>query len=347
MQDAIVVGASAGGIRALKEVLRRTPADLPAAILAVIHIPAHAPSVLSHVLSGAGPLEVKVAESGELPKKGTVYVAPPDWHLLLEGGRLRLTRGPRENRVRPSIDALFRSAAVDLGPRVAGVVLSGTLDDGTAGLWAIKDRGGAALVQQPADAEFPDMPRSALAHVDVDHVLPAAEIGAALAALVSAPRRGSTPTPPAMAAEASIELEGNGLKRGVLTLGQPSHNSCPECHGALVEIRDGSIVRYRCHTGHAYSLRTLLAETEVAIEKSLWNTVRAIEERSFLLRTLEGRARESGDDEVADRYAADASRDEANAQRVREMTAEQAVAPSLSGAAAPTFLATPRSAGPQ
>jgi two-component system chemotaxis response regulator CheB len=327
MREAIVVvGASAGGVRALKELLRRTPADLPAAILVVVHIPAHTPSALSLVLAGAGPLEVKVAEQGELPKKGTVYVAPPDWHLLLEGGRLRLTRGPRENRVRPSIDALFRSAAVDFGPRVIGVVLSGTLDDGTAGLWAVKDRGGAAIVQQPADAEFPDMPRSALAHVDADHVLPVAEIGASLAALAAAPRIAPTTPRPAMATEASIELHGDGLKRGVLELGQPSHNSCPECHGSLAEIRDGSIVRYRCHTGHAYSLRTLLAETEVAIEKSLWNAVRAIEERSFLLRTLERRARESGDDRVANEYAADASRDEADAQRVRKMTVGQVAA---------------------
>ncbi len=326
MRDAIVVGASAGGIGALQGLLRGMPADVPAAILVVMHIPAHSPSALPLVLTGASPLPVKAAENGEVPQRGTVYVAPADRHLLLEHGHLRLTRGPRENRVRPCIDALFRSAAVDLGPRVIGVVLSGTLDDGTAGLWAIKDRGGAAVVQAPADAEYPDMPQSALAHVDVDHVLPAAELGAKLAALAAAPFEPPTAVPRPMATEASIELGGDGLRQGVLKLGKPSPNACPECHGSLVEIHEGSIVRYRCHTGHSYSLRTLLAETEIAIEKSLWNTVRAIEERSFLLRTLERRARENGEERMAEQFARDASRDEANAQRVRQLTVGQAAA---------------------
>jgi two-component system chemotaxis response regulator CheB len=321
MRDAIVVGASAGGIRTLKEMLRTVPADLPAAILAVVHIPTHSPSALPLVLSGSGPLPVKAAEDGEPLVKGIVYVAPADRHLLVERGRLRLTRGPRENRVRPCIDTLFRSAAVDLGPRVVGVVLSGVLDDGTAGLWAIKDRGGVAVVQDPAEAEFADMPKNALAHVEVDHVLRVGEIGPTLAAVTAEPVAGVTAAPPAMAAETAIELKGNGLQQGVLQLGQPSPNSCPECHGSLIEIREGPIVRYRCHTGHAYSLQTLLGETEAAIEKSLWNTVRAIEERSFLLRTLERRARERGDDALADRLKTDAAREEANAQRVRQLTA--------------------------
>jgi two-component system chemotaxis response regulator CheB len=321
MRDAIVVGASAGGIRALRDLLRNVPADLPAAILAVVHIPADSPSALPLVLSGAGPLPAKSAVNGERFDKGTVYVAPPDRHLLVEGGRLRLTRGPRENRVRPCIDTLFRSAAVDLGPRAIGVVLSGALDDGTAGLWAIKDRGGIAAVQAPEEAEYPDMPNNALAHVEVDHVLPAVDLGAKLAALARERVVKPGAVPAAMAAETAIELGANALQGGFFDLGAPSLNACPECHGSLIEIREGTIVRYRCHTGHAYSLRTLLAETEIAIEKSLLSTVRAIEERSFLLRTLERRARENGDHVAADQYAVTAARDEANAQRVREVTA--------------------------
>ncbi len=205
MRDAIVVGASAGGVRTLQ--------------------------------------------------KGKVYVAPADRHLLVERGRLRLTRGPRENRVRPCIDTLFRSAAVDLGPRVVGVVLSGALDDGTAGLWAIKDRGGVAVVQDPAEAEFPDMPKNALTHVDVDHVLPVDRIGSTLAAVTAKSIPRVTPVPRAMAAEAAMELRGNALKQGVLDLGQPSPNSCPECHGSLVEIREGS---YRA-LSLPYGPRVLLA----------------------------------------------------------------------------------------
>ncbi len=325
MRDAIVVGASAGGVRTLKEMLRAVPPDLPAAILVVVHIPAHSPSALPLVLGG-GPLPVKAAEDGEPLAKGMIYVAPHDRHLLIQNERLRLTRGPRENRFRPCIDTLFRSAAVDLGPRVVGIVLSGALDDGTAGLWAIKDRGGVAVVQDPAEAEFPDMPQNALAHVAVDHVLRAAEIGPKLAALTAEPIPRVTPAPPAMAAETAIELGANAHAQGVFDLGRPSPNACPECHGSLTEIREGTIVRYRCHTGHAYSARALLGETEAEIEKSLWSTVRAIEERSFLLRTMERRARESGDHTLAGRLAAEASRDEANAERVRQLMAGPAAA---------------------
>ena len=319
MRDAIVIGASAGGIRALKELLRGMPADLPAAVLAVVHIPAYSPSALPQILSGAGPLRAKTAEDGEPMRKSTVYVAPPDRHLLVERGRLRLTRGPRENRVRPCIDTLFRSAAVDLGPRVVGVVLSGTLDDGTAGLWAVKDRGGVAVVQQPAEAEYSDMPRNAVQHVAVDHVLPAAEIGAKLAELVAEPAPARLTVPEAMATEVNIETDDRAQGDRVMRLGQPSKNSCPECHGSLVEIHEGSIVRYRCHTGHAYSLQTLLAETEGDIEKALWNAVRAIEERSFLLRAMEQRARDGGDIALADKRGAEAKRDEVNASRVRQL----------------------------
>ncbi|HET7607103.1 MAG TPA: chemotaxis protein CheB [Gammaproteobacteria bacterium] len=326
MKDVIVVGASAGGIRALKGVLAGLPRELPASVLAVVHIPRHGTSVLPLILDAAGPLPAKAAEDGEALARGTVYVAPPDRHLLVEGGRLRLTRGPRENRVRPCVDALFRSAAVDLGPRVVGVVLSGTLDDGTAGLWAIKDRGGVAVVQQPDEAEYPDMPASALANVEVDHVLRVAEMGPKLAALALEKSEAQAPVPDAMAAEAEIELGGHALQKGVLELGVPSPNSCPECRGSLVEIREGPIVRYRCHTGHAYSLQTLLAETDADIEKALWNAVRAIEERSFLRKAMERRAREAGDVALADRLAADAARDVADAQRVRRLTAGPAAA---------------------
>jgi len=323
MRDAIVVGASAGGIRALTQLLRGVPADLPAAILTVVHIPAHSPSALPRILSDAGPLPARAAEDGEPLVKGRIYVAPPDRHLVVERDRLRLTRGPRENRARPAIDALFRSAAVELGPRVIGVVLSGVLDDGTAGLWAVKDRGGVAIVQQPAEAEHPDMPRNALEHVAIDHVLPTAQIGPKLAALAAEPAPALRPPPAAMAVEAKVQTS-DAIPGAVITrLGQPSKNSCPECHGSLAEIREGSIVRYRCHTGHSYSLQTLLADTEVDIEKSLWSAVRAIDEQSFLLRTMEQRAREAGDSAAADRLVAEAERAEANASQLRRLTTGQ------------------------
>jgi two-component system chemotaxis response regulator CheB len=319
MRDLIVVGASAGGVRALRGLIAGFPADLPASIVVVNHISPGAPSMLPEILGGAGSLVTKAAEDGERLARSTVYVAPPDRHVLIEKGRLRLTRGPRENRVRPCIDTLFRSAAVDLGPRVIAIVLSGTLDDGTAGLWAVKDRGGLAIVQRPTEAEYPDMPQNALQNVAVDHVLSLAEMAAKLPDLISEQTPLPAPVPERMAAETEIGLRGHALDNGVLNLGKPSPNACPECHGSLVEIREGSIARYRCHTGHSYSLRSLLAETELAIERSLWSAVRAIEERSFLLRTMEGRAREQGDLEVGERLAAAADRDEENAQGVRAL----------------------------
>jgi two-component system, chemotaxis family, protein-glutamate methylesterase/glutaminase len=319
MRDTIVVGASAGGLRALRALMAVLPADLPASIVVVNHLSPAAPSLLPEILGGSGSLVVKAAEEGERLGRSTVYVAPADRHVLIEKGRLRLTRGPRENRVRPCIDTLFRSAAVDLGPRVIGIVLSGTLDDGTAGLWAIKDRGGVAIVQRPTDADYPDMPQNALQHVDVDHVLSVDEMGSTLPELVRQPAPLPAPVPGRMSAETEIELRGRGLENGALNLGKPSPNACPECHGSLVEIREGGIARYRCHTGHSYSLRSLLVETELAIERSLWSAVRAIEERSFLLRTMEGRAREEGDLDVGERLAAAALRDEENAQGVRAL----------------------------
>ena len=326
MRDAIVVGSSAGGVRALRGLLQGLPRDLAASVVVVNHIPATGPSALPLLLASAGPLAAKAVEDGEALKHGTIYVAPADRHVVIEKGRLRLTRGPRENRVRPCVDTLFRSAAVDLGERVVGVVLSGTLDDGTAGLWAIKDRGGVAMVQQPSEAEYPDMPESAIEHVAVDHVLPVAELGAKLAALTREPTPQALPPPPAMAAETQIDLHGRALDKGVLDLGRPSPNTCPECHGALVEIREGNIARYRCHTGHAFSLRTLLEETEVAIERSLWSTVRVIEERSFLLRTMERQARDKGNHELGGRLAAAAERDETHAQGLRALTVKPAAA---------------------
>jgi two-component system chemotaxis response regulator CheB len=326
MRDTIVVGSSAGGIRALRGLMSALPEDLPASVLVVNHIPGGSQSVLPSILDAAGPLPAKPAEDGEPMRHGTIYVAPPDRHLLVEKGKLRLTRGPRENRVRPCVDTLFRAAAVDLGPRVIGVVLSGTLDDGTAGLWAIKDRGGLAIVQRPAEAEYSDMPENALKHVEVDHVLPVAEIGAVLPELTRERTGPPSAAPELMSAEVKLELHGSALSNGVLDMGRPSPNACPECHGSLVEIREGTLARFRCHTGHAFSLKTLLQETEVQIERSLWNAVRAIEERSFLLRSMQAEAQRTGDVELGERLAAAADRDEENAQGVRSLIVGSSVA---------------------
>jgi two-component system, chemotaxis family, protein-glutamate methylesterase/glutaminase len=189
-QDIVVIGASAGGIEALIELVSALPADLQASIFVVMHLPAWHDSALPAILTRSGPLPALHPESGEIIKRGRIYVAPPDKHLLIHSGdRVELWHGPKENNCRPSINALFRSAAVAYGKRVAGVILTGALDDGATGLWWIKQREGIAIVQDPEDAQFPQMPQAALTHVPADYVLPAADLAHILTALARGVRQ--------------------------------------------------------------------------------------------------------------------------------------------------------------
>ena len=284
----VAIGGSAGGIEAARALFTALPADLPAAFLVVIHIPPHSPSQLDKVLASCTSMPVAAAEDGERIRAGRVYVACADRHLMVDAGHLRLTRGPKECRARPSIDVLMRSAAIAYGPRLTGVVLSGLLDDGTAGLWAVKDRQGIALVQDPAEAQYSSMPESAQLHVAVDFT------GTAVALAGEITRRvghetGSKTAPSAadrQELEALIANQGNALRSGVMKLGKVSQYTCPDCHGVLVQIEEGSIVRFRCHTGHAFSIKTLLAEVNDSIDKGLWDTIRAVEERILLLKQM-------------------------------------------------------------
>ena len=296
----VAIGASAGGVEALSELVRDLPPELDAALFVVLHIPAHTPSALPSILQRCTRLPVRPAVDGESIVPGCIVVAPTDRHLVLEPTCVRVTRGPRENRHRPSIDALFRSASVAFRSRAIGVVLSGMLDDGTAGLWAIKNAGGRALVQDPASAQYASMPESALRHVEVDGVqhagLLASEIVRLLGERVAAP---AEPPPRHIEIENHIAREGNGLQAGVMTLGKVSAYTCPDCHGVLVQIEEGKVVRFRCHTGHAFSFKSLLAEVNQAIDKGLWDTLRAIEERILLLRQMAQAAASTSRPEVA------------------------------------------------
>jgi two-component system, chemotaxis family, protein-glutamate methylesterase/glutaminase len=285
----VVLGASAGGIEALRDFFRALPADLDAAFLVVLHIPAHSPSQLDRVLASVTGMPVVVPADKASLRAGHVYVAPADQHLMLEDGVIRLTRGPKECRVRPAIDVLFRSAAVTQGPRTIGVVLSGMLDDGTAGLWAVKDRGGLALVLDPGEAMHASMPQSAIQHVKVDLVAGCSALAAAIGEIAARKKPdspGKPKEPTRLDKENRIASEGNGLQLGVMKMGEVSQYTCPDCHGVLVQIEEGSIIRFRCHTGHAFSLQTLLAEVSESIDKGLWDTIRAIEERVLLLRQM-------------------------------------------------------------
>ncbi|HZR99825.1 MAG TPA: chemotaxis protein CheB [Chloroflexota bacterium] len=302
--DLVVVGASAGGVEALAELVRGLSRNLPAAVCVVLHLPADSTSLLPQILSRAGALPAIHARDGELLRHGHVFVAPPDSHLVVEPGRLRLLAGPRENGHRPSIDVLFRTAAQAYGPRVVGVILSGTLDDGTAGLLAIKRRGGLAVVQQPADARYPGMPQSALEHVVVDEVLPVRDIPAALSRLAREPAPGEAAAPSAALQEeiraAEVDLE--RLNRDAYP-GAPSVYTCPECSGSLWELRDGELLRYRCRVGHAFTAESLLASQAGSVEAALWAALRALEEKASLASRMAEQATARGYQLTAVRFA--------------------------------------------
>jgi two-component system, chemotaxis family, protein-glutamate methylesterase/glutaminase len=318
--DIVVVGASAGGVEALVKLVRGLPADLPATLFVVLHVPAHGTSVLPKILDRAGPLMAAHATEGDEICPGRVYVAPPDHHLLVQRGRVRVVRGPRENGHRPAIDPLFRTAARWYGRRAIGVVLSGTLDDGTAGLAAIKRRGGIAIVQHPDDALFTGMPGNALENVEIDHCAAASEIGAILAELARQPvsREGEAPASEDMQREVEIAefdldpIESDGHP------GTISGFSCPECKGALWELRDGKLTRFRCRVGHAYSSETLLDEQAAGLETALWTAFRALEERAALARRLLDRAKAGGHNYAVTRFAEQARDAEERAAVVRQ-----------------------------
>ncbi len=324
-QDVIVLGASAGGVEALAEIISLLPADLPAAIFVVLHIPPHGASVLPSIISRRGRLPARHPEDGEAVRRGQVYVAPPDHHLLLrqEAGQLfvRLTRGPAENGHRPAVDTLFRSAARAAGARVAGVILTGTLDDGTAGLEAVKIRGGVALVQDPEEALFSSMPRSAIENVAVDYVQPLAGLAKTLTALAKGgagvtEEAGEAPVSKILATEDEVAaLDANALETP--RAGRPSGFSCPDCHGVLWEVQENELVRYRCRVGHAFSPESLLAAQSEYLEEALWSALRALEESAALAERLQGRAEDRGHTLAAARFAEQAGDDHQRAATIR------------------------------
>jgi two-component system chemotaxis response regulator CheB len=324
-RDIIVVGASSGGLDALKLLVRGLPADLPAAVFVVWHIAPESPNMLPEVLRRLTQLAVVSARNGEPIVPGTVYVAPPDRHLLLAADRVRVTFGPKENRFRPAIDALFRSAAFVYGPRVIGVVLTGQLDDGTAGLWAIKDRGGLAIIQDPAEAAFPSMPNTARQYVAIDHELPAAAIGPLLGRLSAEPVNANEARTmsPELEIETRIAENTGALSGGVLTIGEPSPYSCPDCDGVLMQMKDGGIPRFRCHTGHAYSAYSLLAAVSEDIEREMWSTARALEESIMLLKQLERHVSEQHDAPAAKLFREKAQDAEQRVSGIRSLLARQ------------------------
>lgn len=292
-RDVAVVGASAGGVEALIRLVRGIGANSPLALLVVLHLPAGANSRLADILDRAGPLPAEPARDGCFVSPGSIHVAPPDRHLVLSDGRMSLLDGPRENGFRPAVDPLFRSAARVLGPRAVGVILSGTMDDGTAGLAAIHSVGGTTVVQEPSDALASGMPRSAIESVSPDHVLPATEIGRLLDQLARSEVRSAS-----RASGADLSLLSDPMElapRGV-------DIACPECGGALQEVQAGKLPRFRCRTGHIYSPLTLLETKGAELEAALWAALRTLEEEASVAGRLAARSRGAGAGFAARRY---------------------------------------------
>jgi two-component system chemotaxis response regulator CheB len=325
-KDIVVIGASTGGIEALRTLAGELPKDYQGSILVVNHTGPSSPNLLDRILTRAGPLPAVNARNWDEIKPGHIYIAPADYHLLLErSGYVRISRGPKENRFRPAIDPLFRSAAVAYGPRVVGVVLTGFLDDGTAGLWAVKQAGGTAIVQHPEDAVAPSMPMNALKHVEVDYCVPLEKIAPLLVQLSNTAvlPKGVKPMPKHIEAEVKIAREDNAISSGVMEWGDPSVFACPECHGVLMELKEGNNLRFRCHTGHAYSLETLLAGFNEQTEETLWNNVRSLEETVLLLRRMAAHLRSHHHGEAAEAVERKAEQAHKQSELVRAIILDQ------------------------
>ena len=316
-RDIVVVGASAGGLEPLRVLLAGLPPDLPAAVFVVLHVGES--SHLAFVLDANSSLPVKWAVNGEPLERSQVYVAPPGKHLLLHDSHVLLRRGPRENHARPAIDPLFRSAAASFATRATGVILSGALSDGTAGLRAVKRCGGVAVVQDPEEALVPDMPRNALRYVDVDHVVPVAGMAPLLGALARETAGAAPDIPLDIRLEAAIAAQELSDMKVDDMLGEPSRFTCPECHGTLWEIEDGGMLRYRCHVGHAYAAETVLASQGAEIDRLLWTLLRSHQERASLAWRMAEKERAEGRHGLAVQLERRAGEYEQDAELVRSL----------------------------
>lgn len=288
--DIVVVGASAGGVEALRLLVSGLPVEFDATLFVTLHIGAR-PSILDSILSRAGPLPAKRPKDGEQIERGTIYVAPPDYHMLVAQGHIRLSHGPKENRTRPAINPMFRSAAHNYRGRVTGIILSGTLDDGVAGLAEIKRCGGIAVVQDPETAQFPDLPSNATNHVDVDYVVPARDMGTLIARL-------------AITEHSAMEKK-ESIERKLVEL------NCPDCQGPIWEERQGRIVEYKCRVGHISSPLSMLSGFREAIEDRLWNVVMSLEAAADLAEQLEP--------ELGERARAEAHNQRRRATAIKQM----------------------------
>jgi two-component system, chemotaxis family, protein-glutamate methylesterase/glutaminase len=324
--DIVVIGASAGGVEAIGRVVSELPRDLRASVLVVLHV-SRGKSLLPDILTRVGRLRASHAEDGQLLQYGRIYVAPPDHHLVVEPGRARVVHTASENGVRPAVDPLFRSAARSYGGRVIAVLLTGSLDDGTAGMAAVKAAGGVTIAQDPEEAFSPGMPRSAIAAGCIDHVLPIRDIPVLIGALIDEE-----------AADRRVDASHPHLRRmepdlGPSTLavhdndrpGRPSVFSCPECHGTLWEADEAGLLRFRCRVGHLYSPETMLSAQTDEVDRALWTALRTLEERAAMAHKLAERARRRNHPFVDKAFTERAAETEREADQIRQLLFRRSV----------------------
>jgi two-component system, chemotaxis family, protein-glutamate methylesterase/glutaminase len=324
--DLVVIGASAGGVEALRKLVACLPADLPAAVVAVLHLSPGGPSVLPSILDRSGPLRALPVVDGAPLESGTIYVAVPDYHVQIDDGCLRVTGGPRENGHRPAIDPLFRSAAHSHRERTIGVILSGALDDGTRGLRAIKAHGGLTIVQDPKTALHPGMPSAAIRYVAPDRVLPPEQVAAAIHEFTSgAGEKGHN----GRSMSEPIEREQVREQASPEQPGEETGLTCPECGGAIYEQTDDDVVTYRCRVGHQYGSDTFVIEQSKTAENSLWAALRLLEERAVLMRRLA--ERHERQERTARGFSAKADELESHAAELTQLLRE------ITGSVEPAF----------
>jgi len=314
----IVIGASAGGFKAIAELVSKIPPDLPTAIMVVLHLSkVSMVEVMQHHLQKQTSFRCSIPEDGEEIQEGNLYLAPTDRHMLVKPGVIRITNGPHENRWRPSIDVLFRSAAVAYNTSAIGIVLTGMLDDGTSGMSAIKRSGGICIVQEPGEAEFPDMPSNVLLNVDVDYRVHIGDIGYVLQDIFSKPSRKLEIIPHDLKIEADITEKMTSSIDELKQIAENSIFTCPECGGGLWKLNNDPAHRYRCHTGHTYNEKILLETQAENIEASVWVSIRMMEERKNLLKIMSKHEKESGNLQSSSSYSESADSIDVHIERLK------------------------------
>ncbi|MBE0537954.1 MAG: chemotaxis protein CheB [Phycisphaerae bacterium] len=318
-RETVVLGGSAGGLEALTHLVQNLRSDFAASMFIVLHTSPHSPSMLAHILSKHSRVRVEPAAHKKPIQRNCIYTAIPDRHLMIDDAYMYTPAGPKENRVRPAIDPLFRSAAVSQTSCVTGIILTGMLDDGTSGLMAIKQCGGLAIVQDPRDARYPDMCRSALKHVKVDHVVALADMAAILNEAMKPCTAEEIEIPSALLEEVRFSL---GEEKEMIDkdrTGALVPLTCPECGGPIWETDDEVFRRFRCYTGHNFTARALLAEIDEETEKSLWTSLQMLKGRTRMLERMADTEKKNNRLRSEKLFRKDAADSQKHAERVNRL----------------------------